>query len=73
MAFACLRLATPVALMPIVCRVSVSGANVVKYLVASVPNIFPVKLECHAFGRTTTTRFMMIMLFAILIPEKAAL
>lgn len=44
MAFACLRLATPVALMPIVCRVSVSGADVVKYLVASVPKL-PVKLE----------------------------
>ena len=73
MAFACLRLATPVALMPIVCRVSVTGAYVVKYLVANVPILFPVKLECHAFGWSITTPIMMIMLFAKLIPEKAAL
>jgi hypothetical protein len=59
--------------MPIVCRVSVSGANVVKYLVANVLILFPVKLECHAFGPTTPTPIMMIMLFAILMPEKAAL
>jgi hypothetical protein len=46
---------------------------VVKNLVANVPILFPVKLECHAFGRSKTTRIIMIMLFAILMPEKAAL
>ena len=50
-----------------------SGANVVKNLVANVLILFPVKLECHAFGPTTPTPIMMIMLFAILMPEKAAL
>ncbi len=73
MAPAFLSLATPVALIPSVCRVSVSGASVVKYLVAPVYIMFPVKLECPASIIRLPIPILKLELIAILMPEKAAL
>ena len=74
MATAFLSLATPVrtAIIPSVCRVSVSGTLVLNNLVAPVYPLH-VKLECLASITLVPGPIMIHSLFATLMPEKAAI
>jgi len=74
MATAFVSLATPVRtiIIPNVCMISVSGTLAHNNLVAPVNPLY-VKLECLASINLVPGPFMILSLYATLMPEKAAI